>query len=211
MLRHAATARTYGSGSVALRGAWRCTLPVASCTHPGSQSTTNTELLPAELSDFRPNVGMCVVNSKGQVFAARRLDDPNPESWQMPQGGIDPGETPEGAAVRELMEEVSMRSVQVVAEVPGWLSYEFPPEVRATFRGPWARFRGQAQRWFLFRFEGDDSEINLDTSHREFEEWRWMDLGDLPGRVIPFKRGVYEEVVQQLGPRIKQLKEDGEL
>jgi putative (di)nucleoside polyphosphate hydrolase len=105
-----------------------------------------------------------------------------------------------------------MRSVRVVGEVPGWLHYEFPTAVRSTFTGEWARFRGQAQRWFLLAFEGDDSEIDVEgPSHREFAAWRWMELADLPPRVIAFKRGVYEAVAAELGPRISALRAAGEL
>ncbi|KAI8477328.1 MAG: invasion protein A [Monoraphidium minutum] len=167
--------------------------------------------LPEALRDYRPNVGMCVVNAEGKVFAARRLDDPNPDSWQMPQGGIDPGEAPLQAAVRELQEEVSIISVELVGEIQEWVSYDFPTEVRSRFTGEWARFRGQAQRWFLFRFTGPDSEVDLETDHAEFSEWRWMDLGELPAKVIPFKRGVYEVVAAQMGAKIGALRDEGRL
>jgi putative (di)nucleoside polyphosphate hydrolase len=102
-----------------------------------------------------------------------------------------------------------MRSVRVVGEVPGWVHYEFPTEVRSRFAGEWARFRGQAQRWFLLAFEGEDAEIDLETSHREFAEWRWVELEELPPRVIGFKRGVYERVAAELGPQIARLRARG--
>ncbi|KIZ03328.1 putative (di)nucleoside polyphosphatehydrolase [Monoraphidium neglectum] len=168
-------------------------------------------VLPDELRDFRPNVGICVVNKKGLVFAARRLDDPFPDSWQMPQGGIDPGEAPLEAAVRELKEEVSISSVRLVAQLDDWVAYEFPTEVRSRFTGAWARYRGQAQRWFLFAFTGDDAEVDLETEHREFKDWQWMPLAELPSRVISFKREVYERVAAELGPHIERLKAEGGL
>eukprot|EP00775_Hariotina_reticulata_P009575 gene9575-9737_t len=139
------------------------------------------------------------VNNEGLVFAATRTDDPG-KSWQMPQGGIDPGETPLQAAVRELFEETSISSVEVLAELPNWLPYEFPTEVKCRLSGSWAKYKGQAQRWFLMKFTGPDSDVNLDTAHKEFCEWRWMPLNELPGTVIPFKRAVYEAVAAEFGP-----------
>lgn len=99
----------------------------------------------------------------------------------------------------------------LVGEVPGWITYDFPTEVRSRMTGSWAGFKGQAQRWFLYKFEGEDSEINLDTDHKEFSAWRWMPLEGLPPKVIPFKREVYERVARELGGQIQQLKEKGEL
>ncbi|KAF6252416.1 NUDIX hydrolase domain-like protein [Scenedesmus sp. NREL 46B-D3] len=160
---------------------------------------------PVHIQDYRPNVGVCLVNRHGMVFAATRVDDPT-KSWQMPQGGIDPGEEPLAAAVRELQEETSISSVQVLAEAQRWLSYDFPPEARARLSSYWARYKGQAQRWFLFKFTGDDSEVDLATSHREFSEWRWMPLEQLPGAVVPFKKPVYEAVLAEFGPAVEAVK-----
>eukprot|EP00878_Enallax_costatus_P010073 GHUV01010514.1.p1 GENE.GHUV01010514.1~~GHUV01010514.1.p1 ORF type:complete len:223 (+),score=45.19 GHUV01010514.1:161-829(+) len=159
--------------------------------------------LPPELADYRPNVGVCVVNTEGLVFAARRCKDPTP-TWQMPQGGIDEGETPLQAALRELTEETSIHSIELLAEAPDWLHYDFPPEVRQRLHGTWERYKGQAQRWFLFKFTGDDSEVNLDTAHKEFSEWRWMPLKELPDVVIPFKRKIYKAVAAHFSPLIQQ-------
>lgn len=105
-----------------------------------------------------------------------------------------------------------MRSVELVGEIDEWLPYEFPTEVRCSFTGEWARFKGQAQRWFLFVYRGrGDGEIDLDTAHREFKAWRWMDIDELPPRVIAFKRGVYERVAAEFGPRIEALRAAGDL
>ncbi len=108
---------------------------------------------------------------------------------------------------------MSVTSAELLAAVPGWLPYEFPTHVRDGFTGSWARFRGQAQRWFLFAYRGpeDDAEVDLETEHREFSEWRWIALEDLPAKVIPFKRGVYERVVAEFGPEIARLRAAGEL
>ncbi|KAF8071113.1 rppH [Scenedesmus sp. PABB004] len=164
-------------------------------------------LLPEELADYRPNVGVCVVNSAGLVFAAQRTKDTGRKAaWQMPQGGIDPHETSAlAAALRELKEETSITSVEVVAELPRWLTYDFPPDVRSRLWGEWAHFKGQAQRWFLLRFTGDDAEVDLNTEHREFRAWRWAPLEELPGAVIGFKRAVYEEVAAEFGPRVAAI------
>jgi 8-oxo-dGTP pyrophosphatase MutT (NUDIX family) len=167
-------------------------------------SAANTEA-PQPPPRYRPNVGICVFNSKGQVFAAQRLKDTKGE-WQMPQGGIDPGEDAAEAALRELQEETSVRSVRIVSRINRWLTYDFPPEVKAKLYGQWQNYDGQTQLWFLLRFEGDDAEVNLDVvvEHKEFKAWRWMPLEDLPSKVIGFKQGVYEQVVKEFAPVIKQ-------
>jgi putative (di)nucleoside polyphosphate hydrolase len=183
------------------RVARRTAAPTPLACLPRLQSTV--AVLPPELSEFRPNVGVCLVNDEGLVFAATRVDDPG-RSWQMPQGGIDAGEAPLQAALRELAEETSVVSVEPLAELPVWLTYEFPTHVRCTFSGEWAAYKGQAQRWFLLRFTGSDAEINLKTAHREFNHWRWMPLEQLPGSVISFKQDVYARVAQEFGPIIQR-------
>jgi putative (di)nucleoside polyphosphate hydrolase len=153
----------------------------------------------ADLPFYRPAVGIMLVNPAGLVFVGRRIDMPaGLAAWQMPQGGIDPGEDPYQAALRELYEETSVRSVSFLAEAPEWYSYDLPSMVAGrAWRG---RYRGQTQKWFAFRFEGDESEINITQPggghHKpEFNEWRWEDMHRLPELIIPFKRGVYENVV----------------
>lgn len=158
-----------------------------------------TELPPPR---YRPCVGIMLINSQGLVWIGRRHKG-GPEnvaashSWQMPQGGIDEGETPLVAAHRELYEETSVKSVSLLAEAPAWYSYDLPNVVaKKSWRG---RYQGQAQRWFAFRFEGDENEIDVlapPEGHKpEFSEWRWERAENLPGLIIPFKRQVYENVV----------------
>ena len=154
---------------------------------------------------YRPCVGLTLINRDGLVFIGRRRSEAGPEhvanghAWQMPQGGIDPGEDPYQAALRELYEETSVRSTALLAEAPDWYGYELPPAVLGrAWRG---RYRGQMQKWFALRFLGDDSEINIlrpgGGRHRpEFNAWRWERLENLPELIIPFKRPVYEKVVE---------------
>ncbi|MEN3929445.1 RNA pyrophosphohydrolase [Microvirga sp. W0021] len=160
-----------------------------------------------KLLSYRPCVGIMLLNAKGLVFVGRRKSDASvlsgsPYAWQMPQGGIDPGEEPYHAALRELYEETNVRSVKLVAESEEWYSYDLPKEMVGNWRRPNWRFKGQTQRWFAFRFNGDESEINIKSpaegKHRpEFDEWRWESIERLPELIIPFKREVYEQVVKE--------------
>jgi putative (di)nucleoside polyphosphate hydrolase len=160
-----------------------------------------------ETMPYRDCVGTAVFNARGQVLIGRRKsDDPEDSSetdapWQMPQGGIDKGEKPEATALRELFEETSIRSVEQVAEVPGWIYYDLPDEALGiALKG---KYRGQRQRWFAFRFTGKDSEINVTapgdgSMPAEFDQWRWEDLEKLPDLIVPFKRDAYEQIVAAL-------------
>lgn len=157
----------------------------------------------AEDLPYRPCVGIMVLNKEGLAWAGHRIVVPRDELdgaehlWQMPQGGIDGGEDPYMAALRELYEETGMRSVTVLAEAPDWIQYDLPPHlVGIALKG---KYRGQRQKWFAFRFEGDDSEIAINPppgDHEpEFDRWAWKPMDELPGLIVPFKRGVYEQVV----------------
>jgi putative (di)nucleoside polyphosphate hydrolase len=148
---------------------------------------------PASLP-YRPCAGVMLMNREGRVFVGQRIDT-TLEAWQMPQGGIDPGEDARTAAIRELGEEVGVgpELVTIVAEAPEELLYDLPPElIGKVWKG---KYRGQRQRWFLLRFEGEDSDIRIDTAHPEFRAWRWVKPEELPRVIVPFKRKLYEDVL----------------
>lgn len=151
---------------------------------------------------YRPCVGITVINPEGLVWIGRRADAPGEEEgrgewWQMPQGGIDPGEDPAGAALRELYEETGMHTVRILGETDGWLRYDLPEHLIGKAWG--GRYRGQEQKWFAVRFLGDDSEIDIapPAGHKpEFSEWKWAPLSEVTSLIVPFKRDVYVHVVE---------------
>jgi putative (di)nucleoside polyphosphate hydrolase len=162
-------------------------------------------LIDREKMPYRDCVGTAVFNAQGLVFIGRRKPEEDPEDssehgspWQMPQGGIDKGEDPHEAALRELYEETSIRSVQLIAEAPGWIYYDLPDDaLGVALKG---KYRGQRQRWFAYRFTGEDSEINVTapgdgSMPAEFDKWRWESLEALPQLIVPFKKQAYLEVV----------------
>ena len=148
---------------------------------------------------YRKGVGLMIFNRDGRVFVARRIDMQS-EAWQMPQGGIDPGEDPVDAAMREMREEIGTDKAEVVAESRRWLQYDLPAElVPKIWNG---RFRGQSQKWFLLRFTGQDADIDINGHEPEFLEWKWAPVDELPALIVPFKRKLYEQLVTEFGPLI---------
>ncbi len=148
---------------------------------------------------YRPCAGAVVLDGAGLVFVARRIDVAplDPHAWQLPQGGIDAGEAPEPAARRELAEETNIRSISLLAELPGWLSYDFPPEILGV---RFKKYRGQTQKWFAYRFLGDLAEIDLNAGPKpEFSAWDWVPLERLPALAVPFKRDIYAAVAEGFG------------
>lgn len=145
---------------------------------------------------YRPCVGVMMINRAGLIFAAQRIDSPVP-AWQMPQGGIDDGENPGLAALREVQEEISVTPAFLapLAETRDWLAYDLPTAMVPTI---WkGRYRGQRQRWFLMRFLGQDNQIRLDTAEPEFSAWRWIDADTMLAEIVPFKREIYAHVITE--------------
>lgn len=152
---------------------------------------------------YRPCVGIMLLNRAGKVFVARRSDQGG-GAWQMPQGGIDPGETPATAALRELHEEIGTDRAEIIAEYEGWLDYDLPAEIADRLWG--GKYRGQSQKWFVLRFTGQDSDIDLDTDHPEFVDWRWVKVEKLPDLIIEFKRPIYQILVERFRHLVKDAK-----
>ena len=157
-----------------------------------------------ELPFYRPAVGIMLINRDGSVFVGRRIDMPaGLAAWQMPQGGIDPGETPRQAALRELKEEVGTDKAEILAETRGWLHYDLPSDIASRM---WSgRWRGQRQKWFLMRFTGEDADINPATEHPEFDAWEWVEPSRLPDLIVPFKRPLYRDVLAEFHEHLPSI------
>ena len=155
----------------------------------------------SDLPFYRPAVGIMLVNPAGLAFIGRRIDMPaGLAAWQMPQGGIDPGESPREAAFRELEEEVGTDKAEILAETQGWLHYDLPTDIASRM---WSgRWRGQRQKWFLMRFTGEDADINPATEHPEFDAWEWVEPERLPELIVPFKRQLYRELLAEFRPQL---------
>lgn len=155
-------------------------------------------MTPEEISKlpYRPCVGVMLMNEDRHVFVGQRIDR-DQAAWQMPQGGVDKAEDPQDAALRELWEETGVTAdlVDLVASTDDWLNYDLPHDlVPNIWKG---RFRGQKQKWYLFRFTGTDDQINIQTEHPEFSEWRWLPPAELVQNIVPFKRVVYEQLMDR--------------
>ena len=146
------------------------------------------------IEGYRPGVGVMLLDPMNRVFVGRRIDIAG-DNWQMPQGGIDKGETPRQAALRELREEVGTDKAEILAESQLWLSYDVPQEItRRLWRG---RYRGQRQNWFAMRFLGREEDIDLHTHHPEFDAWKWVPAPELPRLIVPFKRQLYLDILAE--------------
>ena len=148
---------------------------------------------------YRPNVGVVLFDRRGRVWLGRRAGAGGPDNWQFPQGGVDKGEDLLAAARRELMEETGVTSITLLGRLEGWIAYDFPPGYGGSkaARG----FKGQSQAWFAFRFDGEDTEVDLQGHHEvEFDRWRWADLPEALDRVVAFKRDAYRRVVEAFAP-----------
>lgn len=143
---------------------------------------------------YRLGVGALLLNNQNQVFVAQRIDTPG--AWQMPQGGIDKGEDPRKTVMRELGEEIGTNHAEIIAETTDWLIYDLPDELRNNVWG--GKYRGQKQKWFALRFTGTDADIDLSADdHPEFDTWRWVEIGQLTDLIVPFKRLLYENIVDE--------------
>lgn len=153
---------------------------------------------------YRPCVGLMLMNAEGKIFVGMRNDGPQ-DAWQMPQGGVDKGEDPRDAALRELWEETGVTAdlVEIIAETEGWLPYDLPHDiVPHIWKG---RYRGQEQKWFLLRFTGADDQINIETDHPEFTRWKWQKPDRLIAEIVPFKRDVYKRVVEAFSDYLSEF------
>ena len=159
----------------------------------------------ADLPFYRPAVGIMLVNPAGLAFVGRRIDMPvGLAAWQMPQGGIDPGESPRDAAFRELKEEVGTDKAEILAETEGWLHYDLPADIASRmWKGRW---RGQRQKWFLMRFTGMDADIDPATEHPEFDAWEWVAPERLPELIVPFKRQLYSDILDEFRAHLTSLR-----
>ncbi len=148
---------------------------------------------------YRRGVGIVLINRQGRVFVGRRIDT-RAAAWQMPQGGIDAGETPRAAALRELREETGITKARILATTRKWLTYDLPLAVRAKVWG--GRYRGQQQKWFLMLFSGDDGDIDIKAHHAEFSSWKWLAFTALPKVIVGFKRDIYRQVVAAFADKV---------
>ncbi|MBL8628996.1 MAG: RNA pyrophosphohydrolase [Rhodospirillaceae bacterium] len=156
----------------------------------------------SETRPYRRGVGIALINAKGHVWVGQRFDSTEP-AWQMPQGGIDKGEEPRDAALREMLEEIGTDKAEIIAETPGWVRYDLPPEIsKKIWKG---KYRGQEQKWYLLKFTGTDSDINITTEHPEFSQWTWLPFAELPNVIVGFKRDIYVQVVAAFQTTVNKI------
>ena len=149
--------------------------------------------------EYRKGVGLMIMNKDRKVFVAKRLDTFS-DAWQMPQGGIDENEDPKDAALREMLEEIGTNNATIIASSKKWYSYDFPAEyTNKLFAG---KYQGQSQLWFLMQYNGTDADINLTAHTPEFSDWQWIDMKELPQLIVPFKRKLYLDVIDEFEPLI---------
>lgn len=150
--------------------------------------------IPGQELPFRQGVGMMIINKSNRIFVGKRIDSKT-NGWQMPQGGINLGETPSAAALREMAEEIGSNQGKIIAESKKWYSYRLPPFlVHKLWEG---KYCGQRQKWFLIRFTGQDSDINVKTKHPEFDSWQWVEVHELLENIIPFKYKLYSKIIAE--------------
>ena len=169
---------------------------------PGRERTDAAHL------PYRRGVGALLINPAGKVFVGRRKGPRRKDSWQMPQGAIDEGETPADAVLRELEEETGTRDAAIVAETEDWLTYDLPQDMMGVAWG--GRYRGQTQKWFALEFTGRDSDFRLDAHAKpEFTAWKWVELDALPGLIVPFKRRLYDDVIARFRDIPRRIADGG--
>ncbi len=154
---------------------------------------------------YRPCVGMVIINDEHKIFIARRkdLDADALYAWQMPQGGIDDGETPQQAVMREMIEEIGTNAVALMSESLDWVYYDFPDWLKNKTKRDY--YVGQRQKWFLFKFVGNETDINLKTKHREFSQWQWAEKEEVMREIVPFKLRAYEKVFQEFAQLLNSV------
>lgn len=177
---------------------------MSQCNVLKSRSVPRYEMVMVDIDrlPYRPCVGVMLANRDGLVFVGRRIDSKEGDAWQMPQGGIDPGEDPEETAIRELGEETGIEPehIEIIARAASTYRYDLPEHLAGKL---WkGRYRGQEQWWFLARFTGSDKDVNIATAHPEFNAWQWLEADRLVDLIVPFKRDIYRTVVAEFRDRL---------